>query len=236
MPQRRVGVVASYDFERDRELWRWAPPEVTLFMARTAPVSGGDPLLMSSALARPEHLARPTREVCAIGAEVVVLACTACSFVAGAAGERALRRAMLDFGAPTALTTGEAVVDAFAALRVRRIAVVHPYPPHVARRLRGFLADSGLDVARLTGRELARDGTRALSYADVAALARDGDDPGAEALFLGSTALPSYDLIAPLEEELGKPVVSANQAVVWAALRALGTAAYGPGQRLVSGT
>jgi maleate isomerase len=49
------------------------------------------------------------------------------------------------------------------------------------------------------------------------------------------TNLPTYDLIASVEAELGKPVVTANQATMWASLRRLGRPAVGPGQRLVTG-
>jgi maleate isomerase len=45
--------------------------------------------------------------------------------------------------------------------------------------------------------------------------------------------LPTYDLIAPLEKELGKPVISANQATMWASLKRLGKFAVGENQRLI---
>ncbi len=231
--QRRVGVVASYDFDRDRELWRWAPEDVSLVIARTAPVAAADPLTMSSSLARPEHLARPTREVCAAGAEIVAFACTGCSFVAGLAGERALRRTMLDVGAPAALTTAEAALEALEALRVCRVAVVHPFPPQVAVRLRLFLTEAGLEVPTCVGRPLTAAQASGLTYDEVAEMMRAADTREADALFVSCTAVPTYDLITPMEEELGKPVVTANQATVWAALRAIGARAAGPGQRLL---
>jgi hypothetical protein len=41
--QTGVGVVASFDFRQDRELWPWVPDEVTLFIARTDVVDTSDP-------------------------------------------------------------------------------------------------------------------------------------------------------------------------------------------------
>jgi len=41
-------------------------------------------------------------------------------------------------------------------------------------------------------------------------------------------------VIAPLEAELGKPIISANQATMWAAMRLAGLAAVGDGQRLLA--
>ena len=53
-------------------------------------------------------------------------------------------------------------------------------------------------------------------------------------MFVSCTNLPTYDVIAPLERELGKPVLTANQVTMWAALRVAGAAAVGPGQRLLT--
>jgi len=231
-PQTGLGVVAPYDFARDRELWRWVPPSVSLFIARTGGSPEGDNLDSVSALNRPASVRRPTREVCAVGARVVVYACTACSFVGGTLGETTLRQAMLDAGAPRALTTSGAAVSALRTVKAQRVAVVHPYERPVGDRLRDYLAVSGVDVVGCTPLGVpVRDAPDA-GYADVAALIRAGDRDDAEAIFVSCTALPTYDLIAPLEEELGKPIVTANQATVWAALREVGLTAVGPGQTL----
>ncbi|TVT14055.1 Asp/Glu racemase [Amycolatopsis acidiphila] len=232
-PQVSVGIVAPYDFNRDRELWRWVPESVSLFISRTAEVSGADNLGTVSALGEASYVARPTREVCAVGAQVVVYACTSCSFVGGARGEAALRQAMLDHGAPQALTTSGAAVDALRAVKAGRVATVHPYEEPVGRRLRRYLGDAGFDVVANTALGLPVRDVLSASYDQVADLVRAGDRPEADALFVSCTALPSYDLIAPLEEELGKPIVTANQATVWAALRAIGLSATGEGQTLL---
>ena len=71
-------------------------------------------------------------------------------------------------------------------------------------------------------------------YAVTAQLIRDADSPDAQAVFASCTNLPTYDLIAPLEAELGKPVLTANQVTLWAALRQAGSTAVGTGQRLLT--
>lgn len=233
-PQVHVGVVASYDFTRDRELWRWVPENVTLSLSRTSQVPTGDNFAVVSALSRPALLARPVREVCAIGAEVVVFACTACSFVGGAEAEAALREAMRGAGAPRALTTAGAMVRALRAVEAHRIAVVHPYEDRVGARLRDYLAEFGFDVVGCTALGVPVQEVAAASYADVVELVLSGDRADAEAVFVSCTALPTYDVIAPLEKHLGKPVITANQATVWAALRELGIAATGSHQTLIA--
>ncbi|GAB3577426.1 aspartate/glutamate racemase family protein [Amycolatopsis endophytica] len=232
-PQTGVGIVAPYDFARDRELWRWVPSTVSLFIARTGGSPEGDNLDSVSALNRPSSVRRPTREVCAVGAEVVVYACTACSFVGGALGEAALRQAMRDAGARRALTTSGAAVSALRTVKAQRVAVVHPYERPVGNRLRDYLVASGFDVVGCTPLGIPVREVLDTGYAEVADLIRTGDTEDADAIFVSCTALPTYDLIAPLEEELGKPVVTANQATVWAALRELDLQASGADQTLL---
>jgi maleate isomerase len=50
-------------------------------------------------------------------------------------------------------------------------------------------------------------------------LARDAYTPQAEALFIPCTDFEAIDLIDVLERDLGVPVVTANQATMWHALR-----------------
>ena len=67
----------------------------------------------------------------------------------------------------------------------------------------------------------------------MAELIRRADHPAADAIVVSCTNLHTYDVIAGLEAELGKPVISASQATMWAALRRIGRRPVGPGQRLV---
>jgi maleate isomerase len=55
-------------------------------------------------------------------------------------------------------------------------------------------------------------------YRDTVALR----DPAADAYFISCTAVRSADVIDALEEELGKPVLTSNQAMLWRALRESG--------------
>ena len=52
---------------------------------------------------------------------------------------------------------------------------------------------------------------------------------GAEACFISCTAIRSAGLIAPLEAELGMPVLTSNQAMAWHATRRLGLPDAVPG-------
>ncbi|MEU6847748.1 Asp/Glu racemase [Streptomyces sp. NPDC046716] len=232
--RRHVGVVASYDFAREAELRRWIPPGVTCSLTFTEEVCYRDNLELVSRLGRPNLLAEPVRELVDCGAEAVAYLCTACSFVNGVAGERALRDKMTKHGARQALTTSGAVTAALRAVGARRLAVVHPYQEPVDRLLATYLEASGFDVVALSSLSLdAVEDVYTVDEQRVIETVVGGDHWEADALFISCTALPTYDALPHLEERLGKPVISANQATAWALLRAVGAQASHPGQRLL---
>ena len=53
-------------------------------------------------------------------------------------------------------------------------------------------------------------------------LARMVDRKDAEAVFLSGTGMPSLPVLAMLEQDLGKPVISSASAMMWQALRLAG--------------
>ena len=67
----------------------------------------------------------------------------------------------------------------------------------------------------------------------TAQLVRETDTDDAQAVFISCTNLPTYDVIADLEHELGKPVLTANQVTMWHSLSLIGRKAVGPGQQLM---
>jgi maleate isomerase len=139
---------------------------------------------------------------------------------------------MRDAGAAAAVTTSGALVEALTALGVTSLAVATPYDAAVTARLHDFLEETGV---RVTGSaHLGLSGRIwTVPYAVTAALVRDVAAAGGEAVFVSCTNLPTYDIVAPLEAELGIPVLTANQVTLWACLRRMGSTAVGPGQSLL---
>src|ERR1700722_14473134 len=54
------------------------------------------------------------------------------------------------------------------------------------------------------------------------AIARQVDRPEAEAIFLSGVGMPTLDALQVLEQDTGKPVISAASAMMWHALRSAG--------------
>ncbi len=229
--QQGIGVVAPFDFALDRELWRWVPEDVSLYLTRLPFFTTPMTVEMAVACGDRRAVRRATRDVLTPEPGVVAYACTSGSFVEGAAGEVILRRSMVDAGAPRACTTSGALVDALALLGVRRVAVATPYVQPVTDRLVSFLAEHGVRTVACEGLGLLGNIWR-VRHEEVVEIVNAADHADADALFISCTNLPTYDLIEGLEAALGKPVITANQVTMWAALRAIGRAAVGGGSLL----
>ncbi|GAA4213380.1 maleate cis-trans isomerase family protein [Actinocatenispora rupis] len=231
LAQRGIGVIAPFDLALERELWRWVPAEVSLHLARTpyepVPVS----LRMAELVSDCRHLTAATRDVLHVEPEVIAYLCTSGSFVGGIAAEKELVSAIVAAGAPDAVTTSGALAEVLSALALRRISVVTPYDADLTGRLHEFLGELGVDTVASEHLGLGA-GIWKVSYRTIAEHMLLADRPDAEAVFVSCTNLPTYDLIDPLEEALGKPVLTANQLTMWACLRRMGLPVVGPGRWL----
>jgi maleate cis-trans isomerase len=155
--------------------------------------------------------------------EAVVWACTSGSFVFGWDGATEQVEQLAAATGLPASSTSFAFVRAALALGVRKVAIAASYPPAVAERFVQFLDAGGIDVVSMssegivTAAEVGR-----LPEEDVVRLAAHNDHPDAEALLVPDTAMRTVGLLPRLEEELGKPVLTANQVTVWEGLRLVG--------------
>lgn len=226
------GVVVPFDMELDSELWRWVPADVDLLITRTPYVDDVVDVDFIREISHTAPLVSAARSLTAGRARTVAYACASGSFIGGAAGERGIRDAMVAAGAEHVVTTSGAFVEAIAHLDVGRVAVATPYVTQLSHYLDEFLGE--YEIAVVNHAALGFDHEIwAVSQLVTADLVREVDHPEAEAILVSCTNLATYDVIAPLERELGKPVITANQATIWAALRRLGRSAVGPDQRLL---
>ena len=104
-----------------------------------------------------------------------------------------------------------------------RIGFASPYVGAINDLAVTFLANAGIEtVARADiGKALGNYGQGALTPDDVFNLGQRADHPEAQAVVLSCTDMRSVEIINRLEVALGKPVVSSNQAMLFAALQRL---------------
>jgi maleate cis-trans isomerase len=215
------------------ELYRMAPAGVSIHFARLdAGEVPGDPGgaagMDDRTRAYLAGLAVPARALAALSPAAVVLAHTASSYASGFAGEPALVERLAALTGSPALTAAGAIRAALQHLGVKRLALATPYPAGVSAQGKAYWQAAGFEIVshhRLEGVTSIYAESEERAYA----LAREADTPAAEAVLLSGTGLPTVGVLQALEQELGKPVVSSTQAMLWQALRVAGVRQAVPG-------
>ncbi len=159
--------------------------------------------------------------------DVVLYGCTSATLTHGPGFDRELAARIKSQSGAATVTAAGALVQALGALGATRIGFASPYVPGINDMAVDFLARMGITtVARAEVAEtLDNDGQGALDPEAVLALGLRAAHPEAEAVVLSCTDMRSVETIARLEARLGLPVVTSNQALVFAARKALGLTA-----------
>lgn len=226
---KRIGILAPpANVALERELPMFLPEGVVTNHNRLSRPEAG--LTKESLLAMGESVARAAADLAYARPDVVMYGCTSGSFLDGFGQESAIaERITAQIGVP-AFTTSTAVLEALRALCARRVFMVTPYPDEVNEHELAFLAHHGFEVPGWDSfRCSVSEEIRAIRSQEVAALIRRNRDAiaGCDAVFVSCTNLLVLDQIEALEAELGIPLVTSNQASLWAALRRLGVATDG---------
>jgi maleate isomerase len=227
----RIGVLTPHaDVGPESELQAMAPPGVAIHATRVpfgAMAAGGVmdptiPLAPVRAFAEPPHVDSAAELLAAAPLNAIAYGFTSSAYVIGVEGEAEMitRLERRTRGIPVVAACG-AAVEGLRVLGARRIALVDP--PWFDTELNGlgrryyesagfevvYSAPCGLpsDQAKITPAELHAWVSEHLSTTD------------ADAIVIGGNGFRAVGAIAALEEDLGRPVVTANQALLWAALR-----------------
>ncbi|HUF56470.1 MAG TPA: ectoine utilization protein EutA [Thermohalobaculum sp.] len=226
----RLGLIAlSTDLTLERDALRLIPPDRAAL--HTTRVDYANPTTPANLAAMAPRIgAAAARIVPGVDLAAICFGCTSASVVIG---EAAVDRAVAEGrpGVPV-VTPPRAARWAFAALGVRRIALLTPYLAETTRPMARYFEEHGLGLASIRCLGMADDRLMArLSRGTLVAEAEEADAAGAEALFISCTAVPALGVVAELEKRLGKPVVCSNQACLWSMLHlaGLGAEAAGPG-------
>lgn len=127
---------------------------------------------------------------------------------------------------PTAKTTNPitAVKAALAAMGLRRIALVTPYPVDVTLEMQDNLRRAGFETNAVASFNQSDDFTvaRITSESILNAVLQSGARDDCDGVFVSCTSLRALEVIDKAETQLGKPVVSSNQALAWHLMRLAG--------------
>lgn len=167
------------------------------------------------------------RELAEVRPAIIVWACTSATFAAGPGSDVEVARAIEQASGVPAITTSTAVALALRTLGVRRIGMATPYIEDIAQREKRFFEATvpGLSILAVHNLGLRENLPKGMLFPEATyQAARAVDAPDAEAIFVSCTNWRAIEIIEPLERDLGKPVITSNQASMWAALARLGVA------------
>ncbi len=218
---KKIGLIAlATDLTSERDFARLLPKDkAAVYVNRVAyqnPTTPENLRRMAPRLTSAADLILPE-----VSLDAICYSCTAASVVIG---DEAIRDSIHTSrpGVPV-ITPSDAACRALRALGATRISILTPYTVETSQPFAEYFSAQGLNVLRLECLGIEDDRDMALVSDDTiiqASVTLNTDDT--DALFISCTGLPAVNVVEEIERQIGKPVVSSNQASIWMSLRAAG--------------
>ena len=153
--------------------------------------------------------------------DVISYSCTSGSIVIGEEKIKEEIKKGAPYAIPMTLVTG--VVDALEELKVKNLVVGTPYLDEINTKEAEFLNKKGFSVLNIQGLNL----TKGIEFGTVTPdywikFAEEINEDSADAIFLSCGGIRSTEVIDQIEQKIGKPVITSNQAQMWSCLRRAG--------------
>lgn len=128
-------------------------------------------------------------------------------------------------GAPgiPATTAVTAVVNALQTLKAKNLLVIAPYPDDMGSLMQKYLSSKGFNIIKYHGLQIKDD--RLIGKVEpsfICDLATQNYTKEIDTIFISCTSMPAIKAIQSIEDKLGIPVVTTNQAMLWNMLRRIG--------------
>jgi maleate isomerase len=232
----RIGVLTPHaDVGPESELRAMAPPGVGVHASRVPfdamdPGGAMDPTIALSpvrAFAEPPHIDRAAELLAAAPLDAIAFGFTSSAYVIGIEGEAQMiaRLEGATRGIPV-VATGAATVAGLRGLGAERIALFDPpwFDEELDALGRRYYESAGFEVAHAAACGLPSDQTK-ITPTDLHGWVTEQVPRDLDAVVIGGNGFRAVGTIAALEDDLGHPVLTANQALLWAALGASGAKA-----------
>ncbi|MEL7255038.1 MAG: Asp/Glu racemase [Pseudomonadota bacterium] len=229
----RFGVFVPFtntNLEPDMVMMR--PPGVSLHFARLGGYDQDEiPDEAQMAGLGAADMSEPLRLLQGVKPDVVFYGCTSATLTHGPGFDRNLAATISQQSGAQTVTAAGALVHAIKTLGAQNIAFASPYVPAINDQAIAFLASEGITTIHRADIEatLDNEGQGALTPDDVTALAHRANHTQADVIVLSCTDMRAVEVIARLEEDLQKPIITSNQAMVFQALQMLALPSPGTG-------
>jgi maleate isomerase len=150
---------------------------------------------------------------------LIVFHCTDTSMTQGPNGEGRILDIVREATGIEALATSKLVREGLETLGIKKLILLTPYKSN--KPVIDYLHASGFTVLRDKAMNLEAKDFGSVTPAQWAQMAKELDGPDADGVFLSCTNTTQIEAIADIEQQLGKPVVNSNQAVLWGCVKRL---------------
>ena len=159
--------------------------------------------------------------------DVIGFGFTSSSYVIGREDELQMCARLGDrAGGLPIVASGAAMVDAAVSLGAQRVFLVSPpwFDAQLTELGSQYFASAGLDVVAAASADLPSD-QRSIAPAPLHAWVKANAPGDADVVIIGGNGFRAVGVIEALELDLGRPVVTANQALLWACVTQIGSSA-----------
>jgi len=219
----RIGLlVPASNAVMEVEFYRSLPGDITV---HTSHIHRSNQNLSPQALTEMAENARDTAlSLVAAQPALIVYGHTASSYLGGPAGDADIAQKVGAAAGVPVMTAAGAVVSCLKSIGARRIWVAAPYPLSTTQTAADFLTAHGFEVRSVDclGIDHSPDLKHVAPQTTYDLGLRAAAHGGADALFMSGTGVRTLAVVGPLEQALGKPVITANLAALWGALDRLG--------------
>jgi len=152
--------------------------------------------------------------------DIIAFACTTGSLVGGVGYDKKIIDSIERRTGIPAITTSTAIVEAMNLLGIKKMAIATPYSDEVNQAEKTFLEDSGFEVASIKGLGLLGPTEMPqVRYQQMYRLVKEVFSDDVDGIFVSCTGISVFNIIQMLEEDFKRPVITSNQATLWASLR-----------------
>lgn len=218
-PQQRIGfIIPSSNRLAEPQFHAYAPPGIGVHFARLRmtgkwrkPLSELKAALTDSAQALSD-----------LKPDLIVFHCTANSMENGLAHEAAIVEIVQQASGCRTITTAQAITDALRQLKIEKLVLISPYVKQTNEHEVRYLEECGFHTVHEHGLALDSDGYGAVTPQEWKNVTIENRRSDADGYLLSCTNTRTIEVIDELEQALNKPVITSNQATLWACLNKLG--------------
>ena len=163
---------------------------------------------------------RAARELATAEVDCIAYCCTFSGILQGIEGNKRFCLQMeKETGIPTTSTLS-AILESLEILKLKKLVLISPYQEEAHAAEERFFQANGFHIVKSESMNIdSRTKVPLVTPGEIYRFCRKNWDEGADGLLISCMNFNAMPCIAPLEKDLGKPVLSSHSATLWKVLR-----------------